>query len=147
MKEISRSAIVDHDTASLYAIVEDVASYPGFLPWCVAAEVRERSEMHTIATLSIGIRSVRRSFTTRNSNDPPHAIGIRLVEGPFRHFEANWRFTPLAEHASKIEFHMAYEFSSTALAALLGPLFQSIADTMVEAFTRRADELHGKHPR
>jgi len=147
MREISRSAIVDHPVASLYAIVEDVAAYPRFLPWCIAADVRERSEAHTLATLSIGIKAIRRSFTTRNSNHPPHAIDIRLVEGPFRHFDAGWRFTPLAEHASKIEFRMSYEFSNSAVAVMLGPLFQHIADTMVEAFTRRADEVRGQAPR
>lgn len=147
MREISRSAIVDHPTASIYAIVDDVAAYPRFLPWCLAAEVHERSEGHTLATLSVGIKAIRRTFTTRNSNDPPNAIDISLIEGPFRHFTAGWRFTPLAEQASKIEFRMAYEFSNAAIAAMLGPLFQHIADTMVEAFSRRADELRRQAPR
>lgn len=144
MREISRSAIVDIEAARLYALVEDVAAYPAFLPWCLAAEVRERSADATLATLTVGIKAVRHSFTTRNSNDPPRAIHIRLVEGPFRHFEARWAFTPLGEGAARIAFHMAYEFRNAAIAAALGPLFQNIADTMVDAFTRRAQDLHGR---
>ncbi len=140
MREISRSAIVDLGAECLYAIVEDVAAYPAFLPWCLAAEVRERSAAGMLATLTVGIRAVRQTFTTRNVSHPAEAIDIHLVEGPFREFRARWQFTPLGESAAKIEFRMAYEFSGVALAAALGPLFEHIADTMVEAFIRRARE-------
>lgn len=140
MREISRSAIVDLGAERLYAIVEDVAAYPDFLPWCLASEVRERSSTGMLATLTVGIRAVRQTFTTLNANRPPEAIDIRLVEGPFREFRARWQFTPLGESAAKIEFRMSYEFSGTAVAAALGPLFEHIADTMVEAFIQRAGE-------
>lgn len=143
MREISRTAIVEHRAADLYAIVEDVASYPRFLPWCLAADVLERSESATLARLAVGIRALRQSFTTRNANHAPESIDIRLVEGPFRHFHARWEFVPLAERATRIMFRMEYEFSNAAVATALGPLFAHIADSMVEAFLRRADERHG----
>ena len=143
MKRVARSAIVPHSAAQLFALVEDIESYPRFLPWCAGAEVKSRAPGATVATLTIGMRGVKKSFTTRNSNRPPEAIDLELVEGPFRHFAAAWRFQPLGEQACKVEFSMAFEFASRALATLLQPLFERMADSMVDAFTRRADEIHG----
>jgi ribosome-associated toxin RatA of RatAB toxin-antitoxin module len=83
------------------------------------------------------------SFTTRNRNQPPEAIDLALVEGPFRRFAAAWRFQPLGADACKVQFSMEFEFASRALAVLLQPLFAKMADSMVDAFTRRADEIYG----
>ena len=143
MKRIARSAIVPHSAAQLYALVEDIESYPRFLPWCVGVQVKSRTPDSTVAALEVGMRGVKQSFTTQNQNRAPEAIDMKLVEGPFRHFAAAWRFQPLGEHACKVEFSMEFEFASRALATLLRPVFEHIADSMVNAFTRRADEIHG----
>lgn len=143
MKKVVRSAIVPHGAAELYALVADVESYPRFLPWCLAAEVKSRGPGATVATLTVGVRGLKQSFTTRNTHRAPQAIDLELVEGPFRRFAAGWRFQPLGERACKVEYSMQLEFASRAAAALLQPLFERIADSMVDAFTRRADEIHG----
>lgn len=140
MKEIRRSAIVEHSARAMYELVDDIASYPRFLPWCVDARVDDIGPPKR-ATLTAGLRGIRQSFTTVNDNRPARSIDMKLVEGPFRHFEASWRFTPLAERACQIDFSMRFEFSGGPIARLLDPLFNQIADTMVDAFTRRADEL------
>jgi ribosome-associated toxin RatA of RatAB toxin-antitoxin module len=142
MKEIARSAIVEHSASEMYALVDDIESYPRFLPWCLEAHVQAAGSRKR-ATLTAGVGGIRQSFTTENENLPERAIDMRLVEGPFREFAAAWRFTPLAEHACQIDFSMRYRFASRALGRLLEPLFDQIADTMVDAFTRRADERSG----
>ena len=138
MKEISRSAIVEHPAAEMYALVDDIERYPSFLPWCTDARV-ETIDGRKRATLTVGLRGLRQSFTTLNENRPGEAIDLQLVEGPFRNFSAAWRFRPLGEDACAIEFSMEYELASGALGHLLGPLFDHIADSMVDAFKRRAD--------
>jgi ribosome-associated toxin RatA of RatAB toxin-antitoxin module len=144
MKRISRSAIVEHSAAELYALVADVEAYPGFLPWCLEARVTDRTPAGIVATLTAGVGKLRQSFTTRNENRPVEAIDMRLVEGPFRSFCASWRFSALSERACKIDFLLEYEFSSRMLARVLEPLFDRIADTMVDAFARRADQVYGR---
>jgi ribosome-associated toxin RatA of RatAB toxin-antitoxin module len=141
MKEISRSAIVEHSAAEMYALVDDIEAYPRFLPWCLEAQVA-RVGAKKRATLTAGLRGLRQSFTTLNDNKPGAAIDMRLVEGPFRDFAAAWRFTPLSDHACEIAFSLRYQLANRALGKLLEGLFDEIADTMVDAFTRRADELH-----
>jgi len=143
MKKISRSAIVEHSAAELYDLVERIEDYPKFLPWCRETQVHERAASETRATLTLGVSGLRQSLSTRNENRPGEAIDMRLVEGPFREFAAAWRFRALSAGACRIEFSLQYEFSSRALARLLEPLFDRIADTMVDAFARRADEIYG----
>ncbi len=147
MKRIARSAIVERSAQELYALVEDIESYPAFLPWCVGARVRERAPGRTVATLTVGLTGVRESFTTENTNSPGRAIEMRLLEGPFRRFAAAWRFTPLAPRAAKIEFALEYEFANRVAAHALEPLFDRIADGMVEAFTRRAERPRARAAR
>jgi ribosome-associated toxin RatA of RatAB toxin-antitoxin module len=142
MKRISRSAIVEHRAEEMYALVDDIESYPRFLPWCVAARVEERTATTVQATLTIGLRGLRTSFTTRNENRVGEAIDLRLVHGPFRRFAAGWRFRPLSAEACRIEFSLEYELAGP-LAGMLAPLFDRIADTMVDAFTRRAAAIYG----
>jgi|SRR5688572_7811590 ribosome-associated toxin RatA of RatAB toxin-antitoxin module len=144
MKKIARSAIVAHSAEQLYDLVQDIEAYPRFLPWCREARVLERGPGGTRASLTVGLRALRQSFTTHNVGQPGRAIDMRLVEGPFRSFTAAWRFRPLSQQACNIEFSLQYEFSSRALGKLLEPLFDNIADTMVDAFMRRADEVHGR---
>jgi ribosome-associated toxin RatA of RatAB toxin-antitoxin module len=144
MKRVMRSAIVEHSAAQLYSLVEDIERYPEFLPWCLASRVHERTADSTRATLTVGMPGLRQSFTTRNVNRPGQSIEMQLVEGPFKLFAATWRFHPLSASACRIEFTLRYEFSSRTLARLLEPLFDQMANSMVDAFTRRADARHGR---
>jgi len=121
--------------------VNDIASYPSFLPWCQDARVEAAGEQKR-ATLTVGLRGIRQSFTTLNAGRPGESMDMQLAEGPFRKFSAGWRFKPLAEDACEISFSLRYQFASRTVGKLLEPLFDEIADTMVDAFTRRADALH-----
>jgi ribosome-associated toxin RatA of RatAB toxin-antitoxin module len=143
MKRISRSAIVEHSAQEMFALVDDIDSYPRFLPWCTAANVEERTPASVRATLTVGMRGLRQSFTTQNDVQAGESMHMRLVKGPFRRFAAAWRFKPLSAEACAIEFELEYQLAGP-LARVLEPLFDRIADTMVDAFTRRAAELYGR---
>ena len=146
MRRIARSAIVECSPRQVYDLVEDIESYPQFLPWCVATQVRERTPERTVATIVVGT-PLPQAFTTENTNAPGESIDMRLLEGPFRTFEAHWKFAALGTAATKIEFAIAYEFADRILATALEPLFEHIAGTMVDAFTRRAERLYAKPAR
>ena len=144
MKRISRSAIVECGAMNFYRLVEAIEDYPAFLPWCAAAETHERTPGRTVATLTLAVKGVRQSITTENAFVPGQSIDMRLVEGPFRHFVAAWRFTPLGAAACKAEYSMEYEFSSRVIATVLEPVFARIANGTVEAFTRRIHARPGQ---
>ena len=94
-----------------------------------------------VATIHVLFRGIRQSFSTRNRNDPGRRIDMELLSGPFRHLKGTWRFDPLAADASKVSLHLEYELSSGLLARALGPVFDHIANTFVDAFVHRAEAL------
>ena len=138
---VERQALVPYSAASMYALVEDVESYPRFLPWCSGAEVAFRDALRTVATLRVEYRGVRQQFTTENRKRPAEHIELALVRGPFRSLRGEWRFVALAEEASRVELSLAYQLGSPILDRLLGPVFDHIANTFVDAFVRRADAV------
>jgi ribosome-associated toxin RatA of RatAB toxin-antitoxin module len=144
MPEIRKSVLVEYSHAEMFALVDAVERYPEFLPWCGGSSVAYRDEHTTRATIQISYRGIRQSFTTENTKAAPQAMSVKLVEGPFKTLDGDWRFMPLAEHACKIEFRLRYEFSSRILEKLVGPVFNYIANTMVDAFVRRAETVYGE---
>jgi ribosome-associated toxin RatA of RatAB toxin-antitoxin module len=138
---IHRTALVGHSAAEMYRLVEAVEAYPRFLPWCSGATVESRDDQRTVGTLHIDFKGVRQQFTTENLKTPDETIEMRLVRGPFRSLEGRWRFIPLGAEASRVELELRYEFASALLGRLVGPVFNHVANTMVDAFVRRADAV------
>lgn len=144
MVMVERSSLVGYSAEQMYALVEDIESYPKFLPWCSDAVVSVREGTRTVATMHIDFHGIREQFTTDNVNEAGRMIAMELVSGPFHHLRGHWRFTPLAEDACKIEFRIEYEISSRLLERVIGPVFKHIAHGFMGAFVRRAEQLHGR---
>ena len=144
MVTISRSALLPYSDAEVFALVNDIASYPEFMDGCVSAEVLSESEDEIVARLELGKVGLRYTFTTRNTLEPPHRMVMHLVEGPFRSFEAQWTFTALAPKACKTELQMRFEFSNGLLNMASRMLFESTSREMVSAVSRRAEQRYGK---
>src|SRR5919201_218704 len=111
MKEIARSAIVEHAAAQMFALVDDIEAYPRFLPWCVEAKVDETGARKR-ASLTAAMAGIRQSFTTENENQPDRAINMRLVKGPFPLFPPEWPSTPLGKNPGRVQFDLRYQFAS-----------------------------------
>ena len=139
MATVEKTVLVAFSAENMYALVEGVEDYPRFLPWCGGAEVKQRMQGKTIATIHIDYHGIKQSFTTENVNDPPRRILITLVNGPFRQLDGTWNFIALGDHGCKIEFRLHYEFSSRILEKIVGPVFHHIANTFVDAFVKRAE--------
>lgn len=143
MSVVVKSVLVAHSAQQMFELVDAVEAYPSFLPWCDAARVVRSDPASTRATIHINYHGIKQSFTTENVKDAPVRLTVELVEGPFRVLDGEWRFTALAENACRIDFRLHYEFSSRLLEALVGPVFSYIADTMVDAFVKRAEKMYG----
>jgi len=143
MAQVDKSVLVEYACEQMYALVRDVEQYPRFLPWCSGATVTPLDERTVRASLAIDYHGVRTSFTTENVYDEPSNIEIELVEGPFRHLHGSWRFTALGPSACKVQLRLSYEFSSRILEKLVGKVFGYIADSLVDAFVKRAAQLYG----
>jgi len=143
MTKVEKTVLIARSAQQMFDLVDDCESYPKFLPWCSATEVTFRDREKTVATLHISFLHVKARFTTENAKEIPVRMSLKLVDGPFRQLEGLWQFKPLAAEACKIEFELAYEFSNKLLEKIVGPVFSQIANTLVEAFVKRADEVYG----
>lgn len=141
--EVNRSVLVSYTPEQMFALVDAVEEYPKFLPWCGGTTVLHRDERFTRAAIQINYHGIKQSWTTENPKRAPDEMLIHLVEGPFRSFDGRWRFIRLSERACKVELNLRYEFSSRVLEKLVGPVFNHIGDTLVDAFARRAEQVYG----
>ncbi|MDB5797835.1 MAG: Oligoketide cyclase/lipid transport protein [Paucimonas sp.] len=143
MAVVHKSVLVGYSAEQMFELVDKVEDYPKFLPWCGGVEVKERSADRLVATLTINYHGVRQSFTTENTNTRPTGMKMRLLEGPFRQLDGTWTFKPLRADACKVEFDLHYEFSSRLLDQIIGPVFNMIANSFVDSFSKRAEAVYG----
>ncbi len=141
MYQVERSALVMHPAAHLSELVNDVDRYQEFLPWCGGARVLSRDESGYTASVDIAFKGLKRSFTTRNTMVDDQRMEMVLVDGPFSDLSGTWTFKAISPEASRISLSLSFGFSNRVVEAAVGPVFRLIADSMVESFCRRADEL------
>ena len=146
MQRVQKSVLVRYSAQQMFDLVDDVARYPEFLPWCSGSEVLATGDSGKTARLDINYHGVKAHFTTDNVNSPPASIVVTLKDGPFRHLHGEWTFRVLAPQACKVELALAYEFKTHLLETVVGPVFNHIAHTFIDAFVRRAESVHGKSP-
>lgn len=139
--EIRKNALVARPSAAIFDLIEAAEHYPAFMPWCSGATVLARDDTVVVARISVDYRGARFAFTTRNPKRRPEWMAIGLEDGPFERFEGEWRLSPLGPDGCRIAFELRYAFRSALLGRLAAPVFDSIADTMVDAFVRRAEEM------
>ena len=146
MKTVHKSVLIWFSPEEMFALVTDVPRYPEFLPWCDHAQVRAQDAQGMTAEVGIALAGVRKTFVTRNQHEPGRRVKMTLVEGPFSQLDGDWQFHPVGDgtqRACKVELQLRYGFSSRALAALVGPVFDKIAASLVDAFIQRAETIYG----
>ena len=143
MREVKRSALIAESPARMYELINDIESYPSFVPGCTAARVVSRKDTQVVATLNIRRGPLKAEFTTRNLLEPDKRILMQLVSGPFRVLEGLWTLTPLGDLGCRVELEMRFEFANRVTGALFESMFVDTAASLVDAFVRRARETRG----
>ena len=143
MYTVKRSALVTHSARKMFTLVNDVGRYQEFLPWCGGSEEISRTDEEAVASIKIAYKGIEKSFTTCNKLEGTRKIVLTLVDGPFSELHGVWEFIPLKENASKVELDLQFDFSNRFLGIVVGPVFRRIADSMVDSFVQRADQIYG----
>ena len=138
MREIQRSALVAQPPSRLFALINDIESYPRFLPWCTHARLVSRTEREIVATVGVKQGPLHGEFTTRNELEPDHRILMHLVSGPFKMLEGQWLLTPIGPDGCRVELTMRFAFKSTLSGLLFEQKFADTAGSLVEAFVVRS---------
>lgn len=135
---VRRSALVQQPATHLFDLIEAAEHYPRFLPWCAGASIVSRDESMVSADIHVRWAGMNFEMRTRNPKQRPEYMAIHLERGPFRRFEGEWRLTALTPGACKVAFLLDYDFDSALMTRAAGPMFNRIADTLVDAFVQRA---------
>lgn len=143
MTTIKRNALVAYTARQMFELVNSIEEYPRFLPWCRESHIIEQTESEIEASLDIAWSGIHKSFITRNHLYPYERIDIKLVKGPFRQLEGHWSFLPYGEHGCKINLVLEFELAGHFLDVVFEPIFNRIANSLVEAFCKRAADIYG----
>jgi ribosome-associated toxin RatA of RatAB toxin-antitoxin module len=143
MRKVNRSALVPYSPGEMFALVDDIESYPDFLPWCSNTTVHERTGKTVDATLELQRGGINKSFTTRNTNCGSESIGLALLGGPFKHLDGGWTFHALGDQGCKVALSLEFEFESFLVDAMFGSFFEDTCNSLVDAFTCRARDIYG----
>lgn len=143
MAQINRSALVMFSAQQMFELVNDVQSYPEFLPGCISTRVLDAAGDEITASVDVSKAGISKTFTTRNQLRAHEKIDMELVEGPFRRLIGRWTFTPLDVDACKVSLHLDFEFTSKLVEMAFGKIFKELAGSMVDAFTQRAKQIYG----
>ncbi|MDP6708974.1 MAG: type II toxin-antitoxin system RatA family toxin [Alphaproteobacteria bacterium] len=131
----------------LFDLVADIERYPEFLPWCIACRVSRRQGNVIWGDLMVGFKVFREKFTSKVTLSAPDRIDVEYIDGPFRYLNNHWRFIPEdGGRATTIDFYVDFEFHSRALQAVARAAFNEAVKRMVQAFEKRAREVHGDAP-
>ncbi len=142
LQVIERSALVTHTAGQMYSLVNDVGSYPEFLPWCTSARVRDESETQRLASITVAWGILRTAFTTRNTLQRDAKILMNLVDGPFKNLTGEWRFDSIGARGSRVSFRVEFEFTNRLTAVALSAAFEALCSTIVDAFVARANKTY-----
>jgi ribosome-associated toxin RatA of RatAB toxin-antitoxin module len=142
MQVVERSSLTTHTAAQMFALVNDVARYPEFLPWCVGARVQYVSPEESIAELKVARGVLRIEFTTRNTLRPDAQIQLQLLHGPFRDLTGEWRFEAIGARGSRVNFRVQFEFKNRLTATAFNAVFEALCGTIIDAFLARAQIIY-----
>ena len=145
MKTIHKSVLIWYSPQEMFALVTDVEQYPQFLPWCSHGKVLERDAQGMLAEVGMSVGGLRKAFVTRNTHEDGRRVQMKLVKGPFSRLDGDWHFYPVGdgqERACKVDLQLHYAFDNRALAALVGPIFDRIAGSLMDAFIQRAEQVY-----
>jgi ribosome-associated toxin RatA of RatAB toxin-antitoxin module len=143
MNILKRNALVPYSARQMFELVNGIEDYPRFLPWCESCTIISKTDVEIVASLEVVWKGIHKSFTTRNTLTPHERIDIDLVNGPLKHMEGIWNFKALDEQACKVMLDLEFEFTGNFIDRFFQPVFQHIANTLVDAFCKRAVELYG----
>lgn len=146
MKHVKKSVLLWYSASEMYSLVTAVESYPGFLPWCEKSQVLAQDAQGMTARLHLHYAGLRHAFTTRNTHTPEQSVVMTLVDGPFSALDGTWVFSPIGAAGSaacRVDFDLRYAFSSRALETVLSPVFDRVANTFVDSFVQRAEQVYG----
>lgn len=110
MTIVKKSRSVSYSCEQMYNLVNDIERYAEFVPYFSSGVIHHKDIDEIQATLSISAAGITKSFTTCNRLQANKMIEMRLVDGPFSHFEGFWRFDETPEGCT-VSLDLEFDFA------------------------------------
>lgn len=140
MPNVSTSVCVNYTSEEMYALVNDVQSYPSYIPMCSHVRLLSQTPESLKATITMAKGKIKLSFTTENTMEAGKSIRMRLVDGPFKRLNGLWHFVPNGDTGCEVTFRLNFEFANALLSMAFGGFFKEVSESMVDAFCREASK-------
>ena len=147
MKEFSQTKILPFSQIQMFELVADIANYPDFLPWCLAARITkttqlEKNKQELNADLIIGFQLYKEKFTSKVILTPNERIDVNYIKGPFKKMDNFWHFKALKNNQCEVHFEMTFEFDNFIFKKLSDLFFEETAIKMIDSFENRVYSLY-----
>ncbi len=143
MHSIKRARRVSYTAEQIYVLVNDIAAYKTFMPWCHQSDVLSDEKDMVVGRVGFTKAGLEKSFTTENKLTPPNRIDIQLRDGPFEQLEGHWLFQDQEHGGCLVVLELSFSFSSFVMEHLFGPIFHQVSNRLVDTFCDRAKEVYG----
>lgn len=139
----TETKILPYTPDQMFDLVSDIARYPEFLPWCVAARIIQKEKEFIVAELTIGYKMISERFVSRVHLDhEAKTIYVNYISGPLKYLRNEWQFEKLPKKKCRVNFFVHFEFSSTILATMMNMFFDVAFRRMVQSFEQRAADIY-----
>ncbi|MFT5879557.1 MAG: ribosome-associated toxin RatA of RatAB toxin-antitoxin module [Moritella sp.] len=143
MPRITRSALLMYSAEQMFDLVNDVDTYPEFLPGCTGSRILDTQDDQMTAAVDVSKAGISKTFTTKNTLIAAQEVKMDLVDGPFKKLTGGWTFKELGSTACKVSLDLEFVFSSKLAEVAFGRIFSDLVNNMVQSFTDRAKEVYG----
>jgi ribosome-associated toxin RatA of RatAB toxin-antitoxin module len=143
VNQVQRSALAPYSGDEMFQLVADINQYQDFLPWCGGSTILQTEGDVVIGQVDIDFKGLKQRFSTRNTNYQGQKIDMTLVDGPFSELSGCWIFRDIDKQASQVKLDLKFAFAGIVVEKLLGPVFNTIAGSMVDSFVKRAEQVYG----
>ena len=141
MKNIHKEEDINIDIETIFNLINDIKSYPDYLPWCTRSEVKEESADIIIGKIFISKSFINWNFSTKNTIKKNESISLELVDGPFESLTGKWLFSSINQFNTRVSLDIDYKFKSSIIELSIEPIFTSIMNSILESFIQEAFKL------
>lgn len=131
---ISRQLNIPVPAQRVQQQIQDIQSYPEYLPGCLGAGVlEEHSDGGVTAWLRLQAPVGSIHIVTRNDYSQ-NQVQMRMLKGPLNELKGRWILTPLSESSVQVDL----EINLRSWLPLPSTLLEREADRLVQAMRQRA---------
>jgi coenzyme Q-binding protein COQ10 len=143
MAKAEKSIVIAAPPEKVFAVVQDFAKYPEFLPEVKKAEVKPGAGGTTEVTYTIDIKARTITYTLRHAAKPPGELSWTFVRGEMmKGNDGAWLLKPVAE-GTEATYRIDLKLGALVPGFIEKMLAEQNLPGLLQNFKKRIEALHG----